>query len=409
MSHLWNTTRKDLSRARRDPFALLMWVAIPLILGTLITAVFGRGGATPQGRLLIADEDDTFVSNVLAGAFSREPLSKMVLVEKVSREEGRTRIDHGDASAFLVIPKGLADAVLQDQPFRLELLTNPAQSILPKIIQEVLGVVVEAEFYLHRVAGDELLNFSRRRDRNRPPGDIEIASYSVTVNHAIDRVRKYLIPPAIQLETSVASANASRKSFGAVLFPTFIFMAVIFTAGALANDIWKERNAGTLRRLRMTPAPLAAFLAGRLLFVMLVFAATGLMGVSVARWLANVPVAHFAGAVAWLVFSGAVFFLLLLCVVMQAETQRGASTLSNLVIFPLSMLGGTFFPFEQMPAWMVRIGSKTPNGLAVLQFYSILEGSVNLRSLALVAAGLSILSALAFVLALRRLRGGFGL
>src|SRR5438270_307831 len=111
MRSIWISLRKDVSRARRDPLALLMWIAIPLILGTLINAVFGGSEATPQGRLLIADEDDSFVSNLLSRAFSGEPLSKIVRVENVTREAGRGRMDRGDASALLIIPKGFGDAV----------------------------------------------------------------------------------------------------------------------------------------------------------------------------------------------------------------------------------------------------------------------------------------------------------
>ncbi len=395
---------KDALRARRDPFGILVWIAIPLILGALITAVFGHGDATPQGRLLVADEDDTFVSNLLTGAFSREPMSKMVFVEKVSREEGRARLDRGDGSALLIIPKGLAGAVFQNQPSRLELVTNPSQRIVPNIIREVLSVAVEGEFYLNQVAGDQLKAFDRQplgQKGGRAPTEAEIVSYSLSINHVVDGLRRYLIPPVIQLETTVAKENVSGKSFGAILYPTFIFMAVVFSSSALAGDIWKEHDAGTLRRLCMTRTPLLTFFAGRLVFVMTVFGAIGLMGVSVARWLAGVPVANFPGAVAWLVFSGVAFYLLLLLLVLQASTRRGANTLTNLVVFPLSMLGGCFFPFSQMPAWMVRIGSKTPNGLAVIQFNAILDGSVNRGSLAIAAAVLLLAGAVAFALLLR--------
>ena len=409
MRAIWITAVKDLARARRDPLALVMWLAIPLILGALMTAVFGGDNSTPQGRLLVVDEDDTFLSNVIASAFSREPLSKMVLVEKVSREQGRSRIDRGDASALLIIPKGLADAVLQDTPFRLELFTNPSQRIMPKMIQEVLSVLVEGEFYLQRVGRKELSVFNRQLNQNHPPTDAEIAFYSVGVNHAIDRVRKYLIPPVIQLQTTVAQENSARRNLASVLLPTLMFLGILFTSSALAADIWKERNAGTLRRLFTTQTPAAAFLAGRLVFVVTIFLAIALIGLSVTRWLANASVASFFGGVLWLAFSGACFFLMLLLLVMQAGTQRGANVLSNLVVFPISMLGGSFFPFEAMPPWMVRIGTKLPNGLAVVQFHAILDGAVKFKELTVAATVMVALSALAFVLALRKLRRGFAL
>src|SRR5439155_24239797 len=89
-----------------------------------------------------------------------------------------------------------------------------------------------------------------------------------------------------------------------------------------------------------------------------------------------------------------------------ASTPRGASVMGNLLMFPLAMIGGCFFPFEWMPDWMARIGRLTPNGWAIVQFKAILAGSSDGRQLAAAVAGLAAVTALAFALALRRLRRG---
>src|ERR1700691_5200410 len=133
MAFVWTAVRKDLGRLRRDPLSLATSLGIPLVLVTLITLVFGGGQAAPQGRLLVADEEGTLLSLALPSVFGREPLSKMLVMETTGREEGRRRMDHGDASALLIIPKGFQDAVFQNQPAQLRLVTNPAQSILPNI------------------------------------------------------------------------------------------------------------------------------------------------------------------------------------------------------------------------------------------------------------------------------------
>ena len=403
MRFLWISAGKDLARLRRDPLSLAIPMAIPLILGILLNLIFGGGDATPQGRLLIADEDGTLVSNLLAGAFGQEPLSKMVVVEKVGREAGRARIDRGEASAFLIIPKGLQDAVFRNQPARLQLFTNPAQRILPNIIQEVLSIMLEGEFYLQQVAADQLPSL----ERGRAPTELEIIRTSLAVNGLVTKLRKYLSPPVIGLDIAVSKENVQQKSFAAVFFPSMIFMGLLFLSNTLAADIWKERNSGTLRRLCATPARLAAFLAGRAVFVVLVMWCVAVVGIMAARWLAGVPVANAPAAVLWLVFAGTVFFLLFLLLTMQASTQRAANVIANLVIFPLMMAGGSFFPFEAMPAWMARIGAMTPNGWAVVQFKAIVDGTGTAWNLMMATAALVLVSVPAFLFALRKLRRGF--
>ena len=400
---IWASARKDALRARRDPFGILIWIGIPLILGGLITAVFGRGQATPQGRLLVVDEDDSFVSNVLTSTFSREPMSKMVLIEKVSREEGRARIDRGDGSGLLIIPKGLADATLRNEPYRLELLTNPSQRIMPNLIKAVLSVTVEAEFYLHQVAGPELLAIGQQQNQDGIPTDLEVAQYSVAFNHVADGLRKYLFPTH-----RTADHHSEREHFREE------------PRGRAVSDLHLHGRSVYLQRVsrrhleraqRRRPAPLvhdahaSVRVSGRMRppFVALIFAGVGLMGVAVARWLASVPVAYFAGAVLWLIFSGSCFFRCCCCWCSKLRRNAAPTHCPTWSSFPWRCLEVAFFRLTEMPAWMVRIGSKTPNGWAVIQFNALLDGSVNREKLALAAAGLLIAGGVAFVLALRKL------
>jgi ABC-type multidrug transport system permease subunit len=394
--------RKDLRRIRRDPFSLAVWLGIPVVLAAMLSLLFGREPVAPQGRLLVADEDATFLSQAFSAAFTRGPLGKMILVEKTTAEEGRARIGRGDASAFLVIPKGLQQAFLENRPARLTLLTNPSQRILPQIVEETLSIATDAGFYLRQVAGDQLRVFTGKA----APADETIATSAVAFNRIGQSVRRYLDPPLIELDTAVVAESRPKqsKSFVALLFPTTLFMSLLFIANGLAFDIWRERMAGTLRRLAMSPVSMRAFLAGRLVTVAMVVAAVGALGLGALMALAGLPAARVPGAALWIVLAGCVFFLLLLLLALQPSTPRAASVWGNLVILPLMMVGGGFMPFEMMPDWMARVGRLTPNGWALARFTAILDGAAGPLDVALACAGLTALGAAAFLLAARSLR-----
>ncbi len=395
---LWIGTVKDLRRLRRDPVSFALWIAIPLVLAVLMTMVFGGGDATPQGLLLVQDEDRTFVSNLLTGAFRSGPLAKMLLVEEVKPGEGRARIDRGEGSALLIIPKGLQQAYLDKKPFRMQLITNPSQSILPKIVEESLSMMTDASFYVQELWGDQLRSF----DLSKPPSEQMIVAAGLMNSRTAEKLMKSLNPPLIELETSVVVEH--RQSFASLFLPSMIFMSLLFMANAMAGDIWTERLHGTLRRLVTTPAAVGAFLAGRLLFVGIVLFGVALLGLIGLRWLAGVPVANLPEAVVWLMFVGTALYLLLLLLVLYASTQRTANMLGNLVVFPLALIGGCFFPFEAMPQWMASIGRWTPNGWAIVQFKAILTGSANIAGLGLAFGGMIAVGMVAYLLALRRLR-----
>jgi ABC-type multidrug transport system permease subunit len=402
MRFVWVSALKDLRILRRDPFSVATWVGIPLCIGLLMRLVFGGGGgAQPQGLLLIADRDQTIVSNLLAGAFSNDPLGKMLIVEKVEERTGRARIDRGDGSALLVIPQGLQDAFLNNRPYRLQLFTNAGQRILPKIVEESLSGMVDGSFYLQRVAGGEL------RGLDTGPTDADLIQRALQVRRLVEDMRKYLSPPLIQLETTVVAEKKKSAGTGDFFFPNMIFLSLLLMANGLSTDIWRERTSGTLRRLAVSPAPLAAFLAGRVAMVALVYGVVAIAAVTTAKYLAAVTVTNMAAAAGWAAISGTVFYLLLLPMAVYSSGQRGADVRGNLLVFPLAMAGGCFFPFEVMPDWLARIGRWTPNGLAVVQFKAVLQGAASPAHLAAVLAGLAALGFMAFLLTLRGLRGAF--
>jgi len=396
MRFIWITTRKDLSRLRRDPLRLLFWVGIPLMLAVIMNTFFGGEQAKPQGRLLVADEDGTFLSNALSGTFSRNP-ALVVVVETVTLEQGRARIDRGDGSAFLVIPKGFQDAFFNDRPAKLQLFTNPSQRILPKIVEETLAIIVDGGFYVQRIAGDQLRAFS---DGKSPSDEAVLAMTRMGRS-----LNKYLDPPLIDLEATVA-AEQRTQSFADLFLPGMMFMAVVFLANGLSHDIWIERRMGTLRRAALSPAPFAQFLAGRLIFVLLVGLAVALVGLPAMRW-AGVAMSNLPLAILWLTLVCVGFNLLLLFASVHSPTEQASGTATNLLIFPMMLVGGCFFPFELMPAWLARIGQVTPVGWTIVRFKAIVAGSLDIPGLAASFGVLALTFVLVFPLVLRRLHKDF--
>jgi ABC-type multidrug transport system permease subunit len=400
MPFLLAAIKKDLRRLGRDPLALAISFGIPLVIVTLVTLVFGGGQAAPQGRLLVADEDGTLLSQALKSAFSREPLSKMLVLETTGREEGRRRMDRGDASALLIVPKGFQEAFLQNQPAQLQLVTNPAQEILPNIVEETLSIVVDGGFYLQRQAAIPL----RAIAAEKTPSDDTVARVSVTLNRLGRSLTKYLNPPLIDLELHVAAAKRENQNVAALFLPAMLFMGLLFVANAHALDIWKEQSWGTLRRLATTPVSMGALLGGRVISLAVILSGVALVGVAGMRWFAHVAVASVFLATLWVVLSGTAFYLFLVTIAVHAPGPRAANVIGNLVVFPLSLVGGSFFPFEMMPDWMASIGRLTPNGWAVTEFKALVAGSAHMKDLLAGAAFMAAVGSLLFLWTSRRMR-----
>jgi ABC-2 type transport system permease protein len=397
------TARKDLLRLRRDPLALAAWVGIPLTIALLLhLAVGGRGQARPRGLLLVADEDQSAAGLLLTGAFSQGPLAEMVTVERVNQASGRERMRRGKAAALLVIPKGFGSAFLQDRPARLRLVTNPAQQIVPEIIRETLSIVVEGGFYLQQVVGDSLRTIASGPGPQGFP-DVGVADLSVRFNQLATRLRGYFDPLLIRVETVVQETRRPFR-FSEAFFPGMLILGLMFVSQGLGADLWREKDLGTLRRAAALPQGLRAFVAGKAAaaaVAMLVVSATGL---AFGRALLEVPVASWPLAVGWLTVSGVAFYLLLSVVQLLASSARMGNILASVVVFPLTMAGGSFFPFELMPQGMARIGRWTPNGWILTQLRELLGGAPEWPQLGLRVAVLAGAGAVLFLLVTRRVR-----
>ena len=60
---------------------------------------------------------------------------------------------------------------------------------------------------------------------------------------------------------------------------------------------------------------------------------------------------------------------------MLFSNQKAAGVISMMIVFPLLMAGGSFFPMAVMPAWMATLGRASPNGFVADRLTTEITGS----------------------------------
>jgi ABC-type transport system involved in cytochrome c biogenesis permease component len=418
MSYLGQCTRKDLLRRLADPMALLIWIGIPLVLGGLITLI-SSDGAPPRVRVLLVDQDESFVSELLVGAFQRGGDASPLDGSVVTLEDGLRRMGKGEASALVVIPAGFGAALLREPtaepPLILRLVTNPSQRILPGIVEETLRAGVDLAFYAQRLLGPQIAEIRAQMEAEREPTQLDVMRIAAEVHAAIQSVSDVLLPPVLELEVAPLSepdATEEAKppqptSMALFMFPGMLLMSLLFVAQGSSPDLWSERSMGTLRRAATAPGSLAAFLGGKLAAVTILMGAIALLGAALMVLFFGQDPARALWGVLWATACALAFAVLMFWLQTLAGSERGGGLITMLILFPLLMVGGTFFPFEAMPEGLAAIGRLTPAGLAVNGLARILDGSAKLAELARAAAWLGVPAALLFLSLSARLRSTF--
>jgi ABC-type Na+ efflux pump permease subunit len=406
MEFLVASVKKDLARWTRDRGAMLIWLGIPFLIGGLITSMMDSGGTSPTGTLLITDEDDTLLSGFVVGAYSQEQLSGLIIVEQVTYEEGEARINDGEASGFLTIPEGFQEAFLNETPVTLTLKTNPAQTILPGIIEDVTEILLDAGFYLQRLLGPEISTI-RDADFDGGPTDAFVSAISVDIRHKVEKIMDKIDPLAIDLEIVEPPPAEPQPDYALLFFPGIILMAVLFAANSMAADYWVERDKGTLRRLVSAPGTLTGFVTGKAVAVLVMIGGVTAVVMLVGFAYHGVAWSKFLPSLAWVSLGGVGLFAWFAAIQMLFPNNRAANIVTTVLLFPLMMAGGSFFPLAALPEWISDMGRIAPNGFIVdrlgNEFVSTMAWSIDAQSwltlLAITVSGL-VLSAL-------RLRTGF--
>src|SRR5208282_4733304 len=151
---------KDLRRAARNPLPWLINLMLPLAMTALLGLVFGGKsdtGALGRIRFAVVDEDKSALSDFLRGAANQREGGKYLEPVFLEREEAMRQVNADKLSAVLIIPTNFTrNYLLARQPVSLELIKNPAESIHPAVLEELLGCVVTALNAISRNFGSEL-------------------------------------------------------------------------------------------------------------------------------------------------------------------------------------------------------------------------------------------------------------
>jgi ABC-2 type transport system permease protein len=168
-----------------------------------------------------------------------------------------------------------------------------------------------------------------------------------------------------QAQGAATSIGEVSVGFGQYFLPGMIATGLLLTSfQTLATSVTLERDDGSLKRLRATPLPAAAYFLGKV---------GQIITVSVVQIGGLLALAHLAFAVplptsttAWLTFawvfvlataSGAVLGIAFSSV---PRSARSATAVVSTVVLVLQFISGVFFPFFQLPGWMQTIASVFP-------------------------------------------------
>lgn len=353
-------------RTFREKWGLISWLVIPLMMVFLMSLMAGGGNAPkPHGHVLVTDKDQSILSQFLLGSVGQGPTAEFFTVKTVSETKAQSLMDAGEASAWLMIEENFMDDYLNKRPTTITLRKNPAQTILPNMVETGMEVMVDAADYIQVLFAEELQKINQMVTSGKYQ-DAELVSLTLAIKSAVDDVEATLMPPQIKLEEKAMEKAANDKpkfNFALMMFPGAVFMSLLFAGMAMAMAFWEDKANGVLPRLASTPNGIRDYFLGKTTHAKVMFLIMGVVLMAIGVWHFEVKVSLLPLLIIWLVFSGVVIWQVLLFFSLLMPSRKSANIVVNAAMMPLAMLGGSFFPAEVMSDGLARIGSFLPNGM----------------------------------------------
>jgi hypothetical protein len=206
---IWTLIKKDLLRDARHPWGLIVFMIIPVLTAVIVSLVFSpRGDLQKNVRidLAVLDRDDDFLSGVLRSVAGQGQAAEKLRLHLVETEaEGLRLVEKRKVSAFVVLPGNLTTDLLDGKPAVMTLYKNPAQSILPRIVEEGLLVVCIGASEALKLLQPQIKGIRDMMDRDKMPSSLEVAQIGVSSVERLRTVEPYLFPPLVQFKTVDAS------------------------------------------------------------------------------------------------------------------------------------------------------------------------------------------------------------
>jgi len=433
--------RKDLKRLYNDRKALVVNLALPLLLTTIMGLSFGGGLGGKSGLssipiAMVASDLPAMLKERLSEALQESDFFTVTWTDSLGAD---ALVREGDVAAALVLPVDLFPQIVDGREVAIQVWKDPGSPLKAGIVAEILNRMIVryqageaayealwpedrtgagSEFKAQDfLAGDFNDVWQRLRNAENDPDLQEAGDRFLTVMDHQVALSEALSKDQITLKVSdKAPAGQSETPSEVNLFnyflPSFAVFFLMFAVAGGARDIHRERERLTLQRQLLSPMSSGQFIVGK-------WIAAALQGVL------QLGVLFVAGALLYRVNLGSDPYTLPVLVVLTSAAAAGVflllalvspsekvmDNLSTVVILVSAMVGGNFMPIESMPAWVHGVGRFVFNYWANLGFNEVVVKNNGLSEAMLPVLVLSSVTVTLFVVnvllfALRARRGG---
>lgn len=298
----------------RNAAGLFFGLIFPVILILIFGAIFSSGlGGTIT--LYVQNQDSGPVSTSFVQALKSTGTVNLVLVS--NSENFSQYLSAHSASDGIIIPSDFSANYTARENVNVTVYSNPSQSSSAIVSGTVTGVI--NGFNLERFGGSPIIGINQ-----------------TTANSQVTKYIDFLVPGLI--------------GFSILVSPMF----------SLVNISSEYKRIKLFKQLSLTPLTKIEWLASKVLFYILLSAASFLLMVAVGVFAFGAHIVLSLWLIPFLVLGPMFFASLGMLVGTVSKSSETASVVGNIITFPMMFLSGTFFPITLMPSYLRYLAHVLP-------------------------------------------------
>jgi ABC-2 type transport system permease protein len=372
---------KDIQRAFRSAFGVVMMFIVPIMIPAIIYAAFSGAlsGSSDGGssfnlsvtRVVVVNLDRT--TDQSAGAILTEFLQsedlKTLLETTIASDEAQARdqVNTKQADVAVIIPSDFSQAAFMGSgESKIVLYHDPTLTVGPMIVKQLFAQVADG-FSGARIA----LDVTQQQTGTLDPALMQAIAMKYAQWAQAQGQHPVLI---IQAPPSKATNQGAANMMASMTAGMLVFFA-FYTAAVMAQSILKEEEEGTLPRLFTTPTTRTTILGGKFVAIFLMVIVQVFVVMIISSLLFKITWGDpllVALSIVGLVICAAGFGLFLLSFI---KTTRQAGPMIGGVLTVTSMLGGLYsMTIPNPPAFMDTMSLFLPQGWVMRSWKLTLNG-----------------------------------
>jgi len=342
---VWQVLKNNLRQLLASKGTLVVALIMPVVLFAASLAAFGTGDGMYRWNVALVDQDQTALSQNLSEVLSQDANR----VETLEEEEINEELKSGRMDLAVLVPAGFEQKVLSGE--------EPSLTLRSLKGQEVAGTMSVA---LNLYVADLL----RIRDIQ---GLTDGQSLADSYRNLMQEGMQYREVPVSEHSGSAGMRQGSG----------FLFYVLSISMLQVASLILKEKQLGTLSRIRQAPVErleyiFSVFLAGVLILLVNLLSLHALITYAFGVYTTlSMYLLWFYYGLVWL------FIGIFMALIVNSSAVHGS--LIPILTVITSMLGGSYWPIWLMPEFMQKIARITPqywanDAMEILQQGQSLQG-----------------------------------